>query len=209
MLELLQNVSRVVLAMASGVGMIVGFAFIADALTDNESGEVWKTAADMYDKEAYRWILILTTFVAAYLLGIVNFASSNLLFNLWAKRVHNELIIVSRIEPLNQPQVMKEMLDLLHVKRSLIAFSIPLVVFGIGLALDKKQWKTPGVAVWAGVVVLGAGLLSFFVLAVRLAYHIEEITDQIVNEKPLMERKPDTSAEQKLPPCVEIRVEVK
>jgi hypothetical protein len=45
-------------------------------------------------------------------------------------------LLISRIESIQQPQLLKEVLELLRVKRTLVAFSFPLLYLGGTLPLE-------------------------------------------------------------------------
>src|SRR5206468_5537650 len=95
----------------------------------------------------------------AYVLGIINVAGSSLIFNSRLKDVEDDLVLVARIENLGKPFLLKETLDLLHIKRTLVAFILPLFIFGIGVASNPRQWTPAQTGRVAKLLPIGAGLL--------------------------------------------------
>ena len=73
-------------------------------------------------------IFTLITALTAYVIGIINFAASSVAFRPLMKTTQDELLLVSRIESLQQPQFLKEILELLQLRRTLVAFTFPLLI---------------------------------------------------------------------------------
>ena len=121
MLELLQTFSRVAVAFLSGVLLIAGTTFWADVLGDGDSA--FDQVAGMLNGE-FKNIFIVITALAAYAIGMINFAGSSVAFRHLAKATEGDLLLVSRFESLQQPQLLKEALDLLQLKRTLVAFAL-------------------------------------------------------------------------------------
>jgi hypothetical protein len=91
-------------------------------------------------------------------------------------------LLISRIESIQQPQLLKEVLELLRVKRTLVAFSFPLLYLGGTLPLDYKAWSSecavpPGV--FTGAVALGMLLVVFGLLAPVFATWMDRLLDAI------------------------------
>ena len=136
MLELLQTFSRVAVAFLSGALLIAGTTFWADVLGDGESA--FDQVAGMLNGE-FKNIFIVITALAAYAIGMINFAGSSVAFRHLATATESDLLLVSRFESRQQPQLMKEALELLQLKRTLVAFAFPLFYFGVALACDFKE----------------------------------------------------------------------
>ena len=155
MTEILQSFTRTVLALLSGAMILAATCLLTDSIT----GYVFETLKTMLNDAPSRTILASIAGVAAYGAGIVNVAGSSLLFR---RRVEwdDELVLISRVEAARLPQVLKETLDYLSVKRTLIAFSLPLTYFGIAFALDHRKWQpspVPPIACGLLLAVCGVG----------------------------------------------------
>jgi hypothetical protein len=147
MFEILQSLSRVVLALLSGAMLIFGFFFFSDGASgiDPKSEEgyglVWTEIRAMLDRPDALYVFGPITAVTAYVLGIVNVAVSSLLFSVLWKDTKDDLVLISQIETLQKPHLLKELLDVLYIKRALVASFFPLIIFGLGLACDRYEWK--------------------------------------------------------------------
>jgi hypothetical protein len=100
------------------------------------------------------------------------------LFKWLTSRIQDDVLIVYQVESLSRPMVAKEVLDLLQIKRSLIAFSLPLLVIGVGIACDSHDWMIRYVAVLAGLVIFLSGVFSFL-FAVMTAKSTENVVKEI------------------------------
>jgi hypothetical protein len=187
MLELLQSVSRVALALLSGAMLIAGFFFFADGLSGvgiGGYGKVWTEIRQMLSEKDSLYVFVAITAVVAYVLGIINVAGSSLLFGWLWKTTNDDWVLISRIEALQKPQLLKEVLDFLHIKRALVASFFPLVVVGSGLAYDRYEWKDAHrFRIATGTVLVLAGVLALF-LAAWLARSFETITKKLSDEPP-------------------------
>lgn len=170
MVEILQSFGRVVLAMISGALLIIGVTFLADA----PSGDGFNLVITMLQRDELRLIFLAITPLTAYVIGVVITAGSSLVFANWAPLRHDDLLIVNEVELLNKPQLMKETLDLINVRRTLVACVAPLILFGIGLALDTNQWEgSKWIARAAGFMVALMGVIAPF-LARQISYRIDK-----------------------------------
>jgi hypothetical protein len=82
MFEILQSLSRTVLALFSGAVLICGFFFFSDGVSGSDPsgyGLVWTEIQAMLSKPNSLYVFVLITAVAAYVLGIINVAASGLL----------------------------------------------------------------------------------------------------------------------------------
>jgi hypothetical protein len=130
------------------------------------------------------YVFVPITAVAAYVLGIINVAASGLLFSLLWKDTKDDLVLISQIEALQKPQLLKEALDFLSIKRALVASFFPLIIFGFGLACDRYEWKqAPWVRIAAGTLLALAGVLAPF-LAGWLTQLLQTITKKLSDESP-------------------------
>jgi hypothetical protein len=178
LVEILQTFGRVVLAILSGAMIIFGTAFLADILGGPKK-DTFQAVSEMLNDPQYRIISLTIAGVTAYVIGIVNVAGSSILFDRLVRKRKDDLLIISQFESLKQPQVLKEALDLLNVKRTLIAFMIPLIWYGTTSAFDPKQWRdSPLVPKITGSVIAIAGVLAFY-LAARMGPHLE-VTLQVL-----------------------------
>jgi len=136
----------------------------------------------MLQNAELKTIFIVITGLTAYVIGIINFAASSVAFRWLANATQEEVLLVSRIESLQQPQVLKEVLELLFIKRTLIAFTVPLCYFGLGLTFDwKEKSSTHVVRIAIGVViVVMAALAAFFVQ--RMTRLIDRTANELLAE---------------------------
>jgi hypothetical protein len=191
MLDILQSVSRAVLAVLTGAMLLFGFFFFADGVSNEVKtgvageityGEVWTEIRKMLSAEDTQYIFGAIAAVVAYVLGIINVAGSSLLFNRIWKEAGDDWAFLSRIEALQKPHLLKEALDVLHVKRALVASFFPLLFFGFGLACDQHEWKgAPLFRIASGGVLMIAGCLAPF-LAVWLTRSFESIAAKLSHE---------------------------
>ena len=181
MIELVQQFSRALLATLSGTMIIFGSALFADRLT--ETHNVMGLALDTVNNNGERLLFTGITAVTAYIVGTINVAASNFLFTFQLNRNKEELILISHIESLQQPQLLKEMVDLINLKRSLIGFSFPLVYFGLALAADRYLAPESHVPILiAGILLATAGVLSPF-LAARIVRILLRTEKELLNGK--------------------------
>jgi hypothetical protein len=182
MLEVLQTFSRMVLAFLSGALLMIGTTFWADVV--GGSGSAFEQVMIMLKDPELKIIFTVITGVTAYIIGIINFAASSVAFRPLVDATQDELLLVSRLESLQQPQLLKEVLELLHVKRTLVAFTFPLFYFGMALACDFKQWPpSPAVAIASGVfLTVLAGLAPF--LALRMNRLLDASVKKLSTEMP-------------------------
>jgi len=171
--ELLQTFGRIVIAILSGAMLIFGTIFFADILGRSDALE---TIGKMSQAEWLRYIFLPSVAVAMYVLGVINVAASGFVFNRVAGKAQDDLVIVSRIESLKKPQLLKETLDVLNIKRTLIAFFFPLFYFGLMLAIDTKQWDSKMVSVPVGLVLAASGPWALW-LAKRISYRLDSTVD--------------------------------
>ena len=190
MLEILQSLSRTVLALLSGAMLMFGFFFFADGASGTDPdcpggyGLVWTGIQTMLNQKDSLYIFVPVTAVAAYVLGIVNVAVSSLLFSLLWKNATDDLVIISQIEALQKPQLLKETLDLLYIRRALIASFFPLLIFGLGLACDRYEWKkSHWVRIAAGTCLATIGVLAPFI-AGWLSRMLQRIREKLTNSSP-------------------------
>jgi hypothetical protein len=168
MIELLQTFSRVVVAFLSGALLIAGTIFWADIFRGRDVDSPFKQVADML-KGDFESVFIVITGLTAYAIGMINFAASSVAVRQLTKATENELLLISRIESLQQPQLLKEIVELLQLKRTLAAFTFPLYYFGLALACDFNEVsfsKLVRIAAGLTLVVL-AGLAPFFAVRVH------------------------------------------
>jgi NAD/NADP transhydrogenase beta subunit len=164
MLELLQTFSRVIVAFLSGALLIAGTTFWADlSLLLVGGGSAFDQVAEMLGNE-FKNIFLVITALTAYAIGMINFAGSSVAFRYLENATETELLLVSRIESLQQPQLLKEALELLQLKHALIAFTFPLFYFGAAVACDfNEQSFSNIVRIAAGIsLAVFAGLAPFF-----------------------------------------------
>jgi hypothetical protein len=181
MLELLQTFSRVAVAFLSGVLLIAGTTFWADVLGDGASA--FDQVAGMLNGE-FRNIFIAITALAAYAIGMINFAGSSVAFRHLAKATGNDLLLVSRFESLQQPQLLKEALELLQLKRTLVAFAFPLFYFGAALACDFKESSFSHlVRAAAGISLAGLAVLAPL-FATRMTRILDAAAKKLLAETP-------------------------
>jgi hypothetical protein len=175
--EFFQTFTRASLAILSGAMLIFGTIFYADVIGGGDSfGEI----KDMLRGPEMRIIFGVITVVTAYTIGTINVAVSELVFRSSVKATGDDLLVISRIESLQQPTLLKEILDLIQLKRTLVGFTFPLFYFGIALAWDKKQWPlSHKVPIIAGVLLaLGAALAAF--VAVRMTQYLDKTAKKLV-----------------------------
>ena len=128
------------------------------------------------------YVFVPITALTAYVLGIINVAVSSLLFSLLWKDIKDDLALISQVEALQKPQLLKETLDLLHIKRTLVASFFPLVIFGFGLACDRYEWEqAPWVRIMAGTFLALTGVLTPF-LAGWLTRLLQVITKDLSDD---------------------------
>jgi hypothetical protein len=194
MFEILQSLSRAVLALLSGAVLICGFFFFSDGVSGSDPsgyGLVWTEIQAMLSKPYSLYVFVPITVLAAYVLGIINVAASGLLFSLLWKDTKDDLVLISQIEALQKPHLLKETLDFLHIKRALVASFFPLIIFGFGLACDRYEWKhSPWVRIAAGTFLALAGVLAPF-LAGWLTRRLQTITKNLSDESPNNKMQPD------------------
>jgi NAD/NADP transhydrogenase beta subunit len=183
MIELLHTFSRVVVAFLSGALLIVGTTFWADVLGGLGSGSAFDQVAGMLSNE-FKNIFIVITALTAYVIGMINFAGSSVAFRHLANATESDLLLVSRIEFLQQPQLLKEVLDLLQLKHTLVAFTFPLFYFGVALACDFKEQSFPHtVRIAAGIsLTILAGVAPFF--AARMTRLLDTTAKKLFAETP-------------------------
>jgi len=181
-LEILQSLSRTVLALISGALIIFGFFFFSDGVSGSDAsgyGVVWTEIQTMLSRPYSLYVFVPITAVTAYVLGIFNVAVSTLLFSLLWKNTKDDLVLISQIEALQKPLLLKETLDFLHIKRAVVASVFPLVIFGLGLACDRYEWKqSPWVRILAGNFLALTGVLAPFI-AGRLTRLLQMITTNL------------------------------
>lgn len=183
MVELLQTFSRVVIAFLSGALLIVGTIFWADVFRGSGTESPFNQIAEMLGS-TFTNIFTVITALTAYAIGIINFAGSSVAFRRLANATEHELLIVSRIESLQQPQVLKETLELMQLKRALLAFTFPLFYFGVALACDFYEKSfSHGVRISAGVSLAGLACVAFF-FAARLTRLVDTTAKKILDEAP-------------------------
>jgi len=165
MFGFLETFNRVVVAFLSGALLIVGTTFWADVIMWKlGKGSAFTGIEEMLKSEQYKVIFIVITALTVYIIGIINFAASSVAFKSLVDTTHGELKLISRIESLRQPQVLKEVVELLHVRRTLLAFAFPLFYFGVGLACDFNERSfSDTVRTFAGLcLIVLAGLAPIF-----------------------------------------------
>jgi hypothetical protein len=167
--------------------LIAGFFLFADGFSGvgiGGYGKVWTEIRQMLSEKDSLYVFVAITAVVAYVLGIINVAGSSLLFGRLWKTTNDEWVLISRIEALQKPQLLKEALDSLHIKRALVASFFPLVVFGSGLACDRYEWKDAHrFRIATGTALVLAGVLALF-LAGWLARSFETMTTKLSGEPP-------------------------
>jgi len=182
MLEILQSLSRAVLALLSGAMLMFGFFFFSDGVGGSDRsgyGLVWTDIQAMLSKQHSLYVFVPITAVTAYVLGIINVAASSLLFSVLWTDAKDDLVLIDQVEALHKPQLLKETLDVLHIKRTLVASFFPLIIFGFGLACDRYEWKdAPRVRIATGTFLALTGVLAPF-LAGRLTRMLQTISEQI------------------------------
>lgn len=186
MFEFLQTFNRVALAFLSGALLIVGTTFGADLLMGRASphDSAFHQVAGMLTREPFNIIFAVITILTAYAIGVINFAASCVVFRRLGKRTQNELLLVSQIESLEQPQVLKEFLELLHVKRALLAFTFPLTYFGIALACDIREDSFGHtVRIAAGAALAGLAILAWG-FATRMTLLLETTASKLLADAP-------------------------
>ena len=181
MLELLQTFSRVVVAFLSGALLIAGTMFWADVLVDGRSA--FTQVAEMLRSE-FENIVIVIMALTAYVIGMINFAGSSVALRRLANATAGDLLLISRIESLQQPQLLKEVVELLQLKHTLVAFTFPLFYFGVALACDFKEDSfSHAVRIAAGFsLAVLAGLAPFF--AARMARLLDTTAKKLLAETP-------------------------
>jgi len=200
MLEMLQSLSRAVLALLSGALLIFGFFFLSDGVSgvDPSSmegyGRVWTEIRGMLKRPDAFYVFVPITAVVAYVLGIVNVAVSSMLLRLLWNDIGDDLVLISEVEALQQPHLLKETLDVLHIERALVASVFPLLIVGIGLACDRYEWQqAPWVRIAAGSSLALIGILAPF-LAGSLSRRLQKVVENI-SRKLFNGTKPSRSAE--------------
>lgn len=166
--------------MLSGLMLIFGTIFFADRLGPQEA-DAFVTVGNMTRMEGLKYIFLPATALAAYVLGVINVTAANLVFAAVAKKAKDDLIIVSRIESLNRAQLLKETLDILNLRRTLIAFTFPLSYFGLMLALDTKQWDSKLVSVSVGIFLTVMGVFAA-ILAAKASGSLNSTLDELFQE---------------------------
>jgi hypothetical protein len=156
---------------------MVGTTFWADLgmggpVHDDRHGAFGEVAKMLRDGPL-QIIFVVITALTAYVIGIINFAASCVAFGYLKKTSQNELLLVSQIEALQQPQVLKEFLELLHVKRTLLAFAFPLFYFGVALAFDCYEYSF---GKWVRIAA-GAALAVLAILACFFATRMTRLLD--------------------------------
>lgn len=132
----------------------------------------------------FRIIFTVITALTAYVIGTINFAASCVAFGYLEKTSQDEVMLVSQIESLQQPQVLKETLELLHVKRTLVVFIFPLVWFGAALAWDTyENYFTDGVRIGAGTALVALAILAY-VFAVRMTRLLNTTARRLLADVP-------------------------
>ena len=181
MVELLQTFSRVVVAFLSGALLIVGTTFWADVFRGPGTESPFNQIAEMLGG-AFANIFAVITALTAYAIGIINFAGSSVAFRRLANSTERELLIVSRIESLQQTQLLKETLEFMQLKRALLAFTFPLFYFGVALACDFYEKSfSHAVRIIAGVsLTVLACVAGFF--AARLTRLVDTSAKKILDE---------------------------
>jgi hypothetical protein len=158
--------------------IIFGTAFVADVI--GGSGSAFGEVVFMLRTPELKIIFTVITAVIAYIIGIINIAGSEMVFSSLVKTTEDDLLLISRIESLQQPELLKEILDLLNVKRTLVGFIFPLFYFGIALVCDPKQWPSSHVVpIVTGILLaLAAGLAA--VLAVLMTRHLDRTAKKLL-----------------------------
>jgi hypothetical protein len=127
---------------------------------------------------------------------MINIAGSALLFGSFANANKNgELLLINRIESIQQPELLKEVLELLRVKRTLVAFSFPLLYLGCTLPLDYKAWSSECAVspdVFTCAMALGMLLVLFGLLAPIFAAWMDRLLDSIPDK--LLQAAPRTGS---------------
>ncbi len=163
--------------MLSGLMLIFGTIFFADLLGPQNS-DAFEIVGNMTKAEALKYVFLPSTALAAYVLGVIDVTASNLVFAALTRKAKDDLIIVNRIESLNKAQLLKETLDVLNLRRTLIAFAFPLFYFGLMLALDTRQWNSKRVSVSVGIFLMLMGPLAAF-LARQISQSLDATLDSI------------------------------
>jgi hypothetical protein len=183
MVELLQTFNRVVVAFLSGALLIVGTTYWADVMRDSNTESPFNQIASMLGSNFSNIFVVITT-LTAYALGIINFAGSSVAFRHLANATESELLIVSRIEYLQQPQLLKETIELLQLKRALVAFTFPLFYFGIALACDFHEGSFSHlVRIIAGISLAVLACVAFF-FAARMTRLVNTTAKKLLDETP-------------------------
>jgi len=181
MVEFLLTFSRVVVAFLSGALLIVGTTYLADLLVG--AGSAFDQVAEMLKNE-FQSIFLVIAGLSAYAIGLINVAGSSVALRRLADATDTDLVLVSRFEGLQQPYVLKEALELLQLKRALVAFAFPLFYFGLALACDFKEHSFSNAArIMAGLSVAVLGGLAP-VLAARISRLLAATAKQLVAEAP-------------------------
>lgn len=171
MVQILQAFSRIVIAIISGAMMIFGAVYLADLLAGPED-DALAAVGSMLKENPTRLMVLSLAGVSAYAIGTVNVTLSNLLFT-WRVRVQSDdLQVVSQVESFKKPQLLNEALDLLNVRRTLVAYALPLCWLGLWMANDHKQWKGPKIPLIAGFTLMIMGILAP-ILAWRISHRID------------------------------------
>ncbi len=94
------------------------------------------------------------------------------------------IFIVITVESLQQPQLLKEALDLLQLKRTLVAFALPLFYFGLALACDFKESSFSHlVRAAAGISLAGLAVLAPL-FASRMTRILDAAAKKLLAETP-------------------------
>ena len=183
MVELLQTFSRVVVAFLSGALLMAGTAFWADVLRGSGIESPFDQIAQML-AGGYANIFLVITALAAYAIGMINFAGSGVALGPLANATESELLIVSRIESLQRPQLLKEILEIFQLRRALVAFAFPLFYFGLALAFDFHEKSfSESVRILAGISLAVLACVSLF-FAARMSRLVDRTARKLLAEIP-------------------------
>lgn len=142
----------------SGGMLMLGTVFFVDVLEGTQSESAFDQIGTMLNNE-FKLIIITGLVLSAYVVGIINFMGSSVVFRKSEQMTSNELLLVNNVESLQKSQVLKEFVELLQMKRMLIAFIFPLAFFGLSIAVDYKEVSfgghMPRIVVGVTLVLLG------------------------------------------------------
>ena len=173
MVEILQAFGRAVVAMIAGALVMIATAFVVDSRT----GTTFQFIRTMLDAADLRLIFLAITPLTAYVVGVIVSAGSNLAFSRLVPIRNDDLLIVSEIESLEKPQLLKETLDFINIRRTLVSCVGPLICFGIGLAFDNPQWQDK---VWI-LRAIGSSLATTGIAALIFAWRLSHRLDKSLN----------------------------